>query len=84
MKKDKRKPEPLEGKNMLIMSCGKTKQEWVKKELIKSAVEWYKIYFNNPQSLLKDYPAMRDEMYPQLKSNTYNNWLINKAFEDVM
>lgn len=80
------KPEPLKGKQKEFGSALPKSERIQYHESIdiKSAVEWYKIYRNNPHQLLKDYPKLRDEVLEQLIFNTYNNWLLDKAFEDVM
>ncbi len=64
---------------------------------IKSAVEWLKEYFNKPLKLVEKYPQYKSELRAILINITtyidyykkdniiiYNDWLINKAFQDVM
>jgi len=55
---------------------------------IKSAVEWYKKYKDNKTDLLHDFPGIyalfcQERNSGMLRIN-YNDWLLNKAFEDVI
>lgn len=63
------KPEPLKGKNPLILMCGETKQEWIKKEQVKSAVEWLR---------------KQGQCNCSINYICYSCSIINEAFEDVM
>lgn len=78
------KPELLKDKIKLPNEFSKMEEGWFDYNKVKSAVEWYRIYYDNPQQLLKDYPSWRDEILEQLIFKTYNVWILNKAFEDVI
>ena len=92
------KPEPLKGKKKQTPNSyknvrGTCDTVYLEKD-IKSAVEWYIKFRDNPTDLMRYHFVLWKEfkeyskahgwkLIAELHLRTFNNWLLNKAFEDV-
>jgi len=90
--------EPLRGKKKVVdtkhyqpIPRGQTIVDIFLKEDVKSAVEFYKKYRNNPDELFEDFnliDKMKDYGIPEVLSpedmEDYNDWLFDYCFGDVI
>lgn len=91
-------PEPLKDKRIQKIDGKEIPIVCFHRDDIKSAVEFYKKYMFNPLNLIKDYPQFKKELISKLpieiktevdyfreeNKKMYKEWLLNKAFEDVI
>ena len=89
------KPEPLKDK---VYAGNKILKRVYHEQDILSAVEWLKEYLNEPVYYFKKFPEQLKDFWKRLGldesvmipeetkiwKNSFNNWLIDKAFQDVV